>query len=97
MTIPPSVTNYIRGFLFENCYSLIAVSIPNTITIIGTGTFHNCYSLTSVNVPSGIKNFFLNCYSLDAITIDKPTNSITGSPWGATTGAFVYTQIIWHD
>ena len=45
---------------------------------------HNKFS--SINIPSSVSfignNALYACYDLKTINIDRPKNSITGSPWG---------------
>lgn len=43
------------NFLFENCYQLVEIRMPNSITSLGTeGCFYNCFYLSSVTLPDGI-------------------------------------------
>ena len=37
---------------FRNCNTLISVTIPNSVTFIGTSAFYGCSSLTSVTIPN---------------------------------------------
>ena len=65
---------------FENCSSLISISISDGITSIGRGAFHNCRSLTSIIIPDGVTSIessaFENCNSLTSITIPNGVTSI---------------------
>ena len=53
---------------FENCSSLVSITIPNTITSIGDRAFFNCSSLMSITIPNTVTsigyNAFYNCYRL---------------------------------
>ena len=84
---------------FNGCYSLSSITIPDSITSIGSNAFYNCSSLSSITIPDGVtsigSNAFNSCYSIATITINKPEGSISGSPWGANTGAPTSTQIVW--
>lgn len=57
--------------------------------------FSGCTNLKSVTLPSSIEsignNVFALCGSLETITINKPENSISGAPWGATNATIVWT------
>ena len=98
ITIPNSI-DYIDLSSVGNCTSLRSVTLPDTIDEIGGNAFAGCTSLTSIQIPSSVTSIdsdvFANCYSLKTITINKASGSISGSPWGATTGSPTYTQIVW--
>lgn len=99
ITFPSNVSlNGTNTFL--GCSSLTSVVFPYGITSICESCFSSCFSFVSVVVPSSVttigKNAFEGCMSLAAITINKESESISGSPWGATTGSPTNTQIIWN-
>lgn len=48
---------------FENCTSLISITIPDSVTSIYTWAFQGCTSLTSINIPDSVT--MINYYSLD--------------------------------
>lgn len=87
ITIPEGVTK-IDNSTFSGCSSLTSITIPNSVTNIINYAFNHCTSLTSITIPERVakidNNAFYGCTSLTEININKPTNSITGSPWGAT-------------
>ena len=87
----------IEASSFNYCYSLESISMPK-IEVLGAdndiwGIFNSC-KMTTINIPSTIQSIgkiaFENT-NITTINIDKPANSIPGSPWGAT-GALVYWQ-----
>ena len=65
---------------FENCYSLHAITIPNSVTTIGNSAFENCGSLYTITIPYSVTtigdNAFKNCYSLNALTIPNSVTTI---------------------
>jgi hypothetical protein len=83
LTIPESinglpVTSIEYGFY--NCASLTSVTIPNSVTSIGTGAFEGCTSLTNVTIPNSVKNIgdvaFDYCTSLTNIAIPNSVTNI---------------------
>ena len=44
----------IQENVFENCFSLSGITIPNGIQSIGSRAFLNCISLSSVTFPNGL-------------------------------------------
>lgn len=92
--IPPSVTT-IGLITFNNSTGLMMpVMLPDSLTTIGSSAFGNCERLTSIAIPASISSIdesaFYFCTNLTAVTVNKPQNSISGAPWGATNA-----QVIW--
>ena len=63
---------------FESCTGLTEITIPNSVTSIGTAAFYGCSSLTSITIPNSVTSIgtsaFFGCSSLTSITI--PSNVI---------------------
>ena len=61
-------------FAFANS-SLTSVTIPNSVTSIGTSAFFNCSSLTSVTIPNSVINIgdgaFSGCDSIASIVVEQ--------------------------
>jgi hypothetical protein len=61
--------------------------IPNNVSKIESYVFSGC-KFTNVRIGNGItsinKTAFSSCDALTDIYIDKPENSVSGAPWGAT-------------
>ena len=80
--MPETITS-IEESAFQNCRSLINITIPNNVSFIGAKSFSGCTSLTSVvinNRPGGnnsIGNYaFGNCISLTSVTIPGSVSRI---------------------
>lgn len=79
---------------FENCTSLASIEIPYSVYWIYRA-FTNCTALTAINISSHVSYIettcFNGCTNLLTITINKPTDSISGAPWGATNATVIWT------
>ena len=71
---------------------LAGISIPNGVEELGKWAF-GYGNLASITIPSSITNIdkhaFDGCSLLTNITINKPTDSISGAPWGAPSGCTI--------
>ena len=60
---------------FDSITSLISVSIPDSVTSIGSYAFSGCTSLTSITIPSSVTSIgsgtFAGCHSLVTIAVDS--------------------------
>lgn len=77
---------------FLNCYGLNSVKIPSTVTSIGAAAFQGS-GLKTIEIPSNVTTIAsgaFNTNALEKIYIDKPQNSISGSPWGATNASIIW-------
>ena len=66
--------------VFEGCYGLTSIVIPDGITSIGSDAFRNCSGLTSIEIPNSVTSIgssaFDGCGSLTSIDIPASVTSI---------------------
>lgn len=83
IAIPASVTN-----IGDNAFSgtsLKNLVIPDGVQTIGTQAFYGT-QLTSATIPASVTSIGANAFSTPVttnVTLNKKTNEISGSPWGA--------------
>lgn len=91
--LPPLVM--IPQDTLSGCTALASVVMPDGVEQFHYNTFYNCTSITAIELPSTITSIvpiaFSSCTSLATIAINKPENSISGAPWGATNATVVWT------
>ncbi|MCQ2409014.1 MAG: leucine-rich repeat domain-containing protein [Clostridia bacterium] len=82
VTLPSASVN-LTSFgeeVFKNCSSLLALTIPSTVTEIGESAFENCYRLEDINIPENLESIsrktYYNCYRLYNITLPSSLLSI---------------------
>ena len=73
-------TKVIASSAFEDCASLISITIPSSVTSISDYAFYGCSSLTSITIPDSVSFIsfaaFSNCSSLTSVTIPDSVTSI---------------------
>lgn len=66
-------TGIILDDVFKNATKLTTVSVPATVTSIGSSAFYSCSALTAITIPEGVtdiwSNTFYGCKKLTQITI----------------------------
>ena len=70
----------VEDYAFQGCASLKSITIPNSITGIGSYAFYGCVSLKSITIPNSVTNIalsaFYGCVSLKSITIPNSVTSV---------------------
>ena len=68
------------GTEFKNCTYLTGISIPKTVTSIGSRAFYMCSGLKSVTIPEGVTSIgygaFWGCSGLESVMIPSSVTSI---------------------
>ena len=72
------VTNIGENAFFNNRKNLTSITIPDTITTIGTSSFNYCEKLTSINVNENNSVYS----SIDGILFDKEKKTLVRYPKG---------------
>ena len=76
----------IERIIFEDCSSLSSVTIPDSVTSIGSSAFSGCYGLESITIPDSVTSIgndaFRNCSSLTEITIPRGVKKIADYTFG---------------
>ena len=65
---------YFKSYIFSECYDLISINIPNSVTSIGHRAFYYCTGLTSVTIPTSVTSIdedaFVGCKKLKKVYIE---------------------------
>ena len=68
---------------FENCKNLTTVTMPDSVTDIGSFAFGSCYNLTNITISNSLTSIgpyaFHYCTSLENVTIPNSVTNIDNS------------------
>ena len=91
-------TETIPTHAFGNCPGLTNITIPDSITSIGSSAFHGCKGLESIVIPESVTNIgtgvFNSCTGLKSINIP---NSVTAIPYMAFEGCTGLESVSIHN
>ena len=79
-----------NGVLIEYLGKDTSITIPDSVTSIGSNAFYNCTDLTSVTIPNSVTSIgtsaFNGCSGLTSVTIGNSVTSIGGSSFSGCSG-----------
>jgi len=85
-----TTANAISTYMFYGCTGLTSITIPNSVTSIGSSAFSGCTGLTSITIPNSVTSIgsgaFLGCTGLTSVTIPNSVTSIGGGAFSGCTG-----------
>lgn len=89
----PSCVTELKSSEFYQCNSLENVTITENVTTIKQNAFVGTPALKELFIPSNVVTIENGAFfsALETITIEKPENSISGAPWGATNATVIWT------
>ena len=97
INIPGSVQE-IGARAFENCTSLVSVTIENGVSVIDGYVFKNCSSLESIVIPNSVREFwdmvFEGCTSLKSAVVGS---GISNEPYGMFEGCTALENVIINE
>ncbi len=73
----------IPAYLFESCYQLKEIKLPNSVDTVGQYAFSNCTTMVKCDLGKGVKYIgqmaFQNCYHLNSVRWSDCLEVIDGS------------------
>ena len=49
--------------MFDGCFNLTSISIPNSVTCIENRAFYDCERLKSITIPNSLKSIGVNAFT----------------------------------
>ena len=89
VTVPTTLSGKTVSEICENCFkdktAITSLTIPNSVTSIGSSAFEGCSKLTSITIPDSVTSIgysaFKNCTSMRRIYIPSSVTEITASSY----------------
>ena len=89
VTVPTTLSGKTVSEICENCFkdktAITSLTIPNSVTSIGSSAFEGCSKLTSITIPDSVTRIgssaFKNCTSMRRIYIPSSVTEITASSY----------------
>ena len=79
---------------FTSCRSLTSITIPESVTSIGTQAFKDCTSLISITIPNSVTFIYSSAFSLcSSLTSVAIPNSVTNISYSVFSGCSSLTSI----
>ena len=76
-------TKIIADYVFSNCNRLTSITIPDSVTSIGSSAFLYCSNLSSVVIPDSVTSIggsaFSSCSNLGSVVIPDSVTSISAA------------------
>ena len=91
----PETVKEIGKYAFYECENITGVTLSSNVTNILSRAFYHCKNLNEIVIPSTVETIESDSFKdtgLTSIKIKKAENSISGTPWGATTA-----QVLWNQ
>lgn len=84
------ISGYKKGLsskgAFEDCADITSITIPDSITEIGSQAFHKCTGLETVTIPDSVTKIdswaFAGCTGLESVTIPESVKEIGWNAFG---------------
>ena len=87
VTFNPCDIEILSEHIFENCYALEEIILPQTIKTIEANAFYNCISLKEITIPLSVTEIksqaFQGCYQLTSVNFEQPSGWVYsfGTSW----------------
>lgn len=86
---------------FYCCSSLKSITIPNSVTSIGTGAFFGCSSLESITIPDSVtligSDAFAACSNLDKVFYTGSEDKWLSTNFGSTSADFDFNMLYFYS